>query len=688
MIQFSATCRHATVQSTEPITTGSVGIPVQVSLSPDFDGLQTVLVFLAGSRSRDVALMGQPVTVPAQCLTEAGVPLHVGVYARNAAGDVVIPTVWANCGTIRQGTTPSGIDPAEPEPDWTAQVQQAAQDARDTAERLAEQVDGWETDIASAVSGAEKVDATATKSGGVATVTVTDRTGAEHVVTVSDGERGETGPTGPQGPKGDKGDKGDVGPVGPKGQKGDKGDRGDAGLQGPKGDTGDQGPQGVTGPVGPQGEQGPQGETGPAGPQGETGPAGPQGEQGIQGPQGDAGPKGDTGATGPAGADGYSPTVAVTTITGGHEVTITDATGAHSFEVMDSAGGIPYGSVDATSTATAFTATVEGVTRLANGTTVVLHNGVVTSAKNFTININGLGAKKCYSNMTNAMQETTIFNVAYTLMFVYSTALDSGNGGWWVYRGYDANTTYTPVKLGFGYGQCATAAATAAKTVAISGYTLTTGSIVSVLFDNDVQAGATLNVTSKGAKAIYHKGAAITNGIIKSGDTATFIYSGQYHLISIDRNDIADGSVTTDKLANSAVTSDKLDLLELEDNGGIAGMVTVAQTLKGGIPCKLIAADETAQSIISAMDFGIPDIVSPKELRNNNAFTYDATVLAWIGNNTLEAARLQFYVSLLNENTIPYVYARGYSSIASGILGVDDSWTITALPTDVDGVSY
>lgn len=166
----------------------------------------------------------------------------------------------------------------------------------------------------------------------------------------------------------------------------------------------------------------------------------------------------------------------------------------------------------------------------------MLHNGVVTSAKGFTINVNGLGAKKCYSNMTNATQETTVFNTNYTLMFVYSTALDSGSGGWWVYRGYDANTTYTPAKLGFGYGQCTTAASTAAKAVAISGYTLVTGGIVTVLFDNDVQAGATLNVTGKGAKAIYHRGAAIADGVIKAGDTATFMYSTQYHLVSIDHD--------------------------------------------------------------------------------------------------------------------------------------------------------
>ena len=49
--------------------------------------------------------------------------------------------------------------------------------------------------------------------------------------------------------------------------------------------------------------------------------------------------KGPAGADGAAGADGYSPTISVTTITGGHRVTITDATGTKYFDVMDGAEG-------------------------------------------------------------------------------------------------------------------------------------------------------------------------------------------------------------------------------------------------------------------------------------------------------------------------------------------------------------
>lgn len=100
---------------------------------------------------------------------------------------------------------------------------------------------------------------------------------------------------------------------------------------------------------------------------------------------------------------------------------------------------IPYGQVDGTSTATSFTATVPGITELKDGVCMLLKNGVVTSAAGFTININGLGAKPSYSNMAAATADTTLFNINYTMFFVYDSTRVAG-GCWVCYRGYDSNT--------------------------------------------------------------------------------------------------------------------------------------------------------------------------------------------------------------------------------------------------------
>ena len=99
---------------------------------------------------------------------------------------------------------------------------------------------------------------------------------------------------------------------------------------------------------------------------------------------------------------------------------------------------ILYGTVDGTSTSTAFTATVDGLTAYTDGTCVMLKNGVATSAAGFTIDVNGIGAKPVYSNMAAATADTTIFNVNYTMLFVYDSTRVTG-GCWVCYRGYNSD---------------------------------------------------------------------------------------------------------------------------------------------------------------------------------------------------------------------------------------------------------
>lgn len=115
-------------------------------------------------------------------------------------------------------------------------------------------------------------------------------------------------------------------------------------------------------------------------------------------------------------------------------------------DVGGRAGKIPFGRCDSTSTATKFTATVEGLTELTDGTCVMLENSVVTSATNFTLNVNGLGAKPVYTNLAAATRDTTIFNAAYTMLFVYDSQRVSG-GAWVCYRGYDSNTNTVGYQL-------------------------------------------------------------------------------------------------------------------------------------------------------------------------------------------------------------------------------------------------
>ena len=102
---------------------------------------------------------------------------------------------------------------------------------------------------------------------------------------------------------------------------------------------------------------------------------------------------------------------------------------------------IPFGQVDSTSTDTTYTAQIEGITSLYDGVCVYLKNGVITSNKNgFTLNINGLGAKPVYDTLAAATRSGTVFNVDYTMLFVYNSSRVSG-GCWDIFYGYNSDTT-------------------------------------------------------------------------------------------------------------------------------------------------------------------------------------------------------------------------------------------------------
>lgn len=85
----------------------------------------------------------------------------------------------------------------------------------------------------------------------------------------------------------------------------------------------------------------------------------------------------------------------------------------------------------------------------------------------------------------------------------------------------------------FNYGTCSTAAATADKTVACTGFAGGIGSEITVKFTvTNTAANPTLNVNSTGAKPIYYRGATISAGYLAANRTYTFRFNGtQYELV-------------------------------------------------------------------------------------------------------------------------------------------------------------
>lgn len=141
MITLRAHGRDVTAVSDEVLTTGSVGIPVRVILSKDFEGLAVTVCFKAGAVEAFEVYEGKNVEVPPQCMVDAGVSLMMGVRGEDADGNVVIPTFLVSVGTIKPGVEVAGACAADPTPSWPAQVQKIAVDAKATAESVRAEAD-------------------------------------------------------------------------------------------------------------------------------------------------------------------------------------------------------------------------------------------------------------------------------------------------------------------------------------------------------------------------------------------------------------------------------------------------------------------------------------------------------------------------------------------------------------------
>lgn len=100
--------------------------------------------------------------------------------------------------------------------------------------------------------------------------------------------------------------------------------------------------------------------------------------------------------------------------------------------------GIYRGQIESTSTATAFTVTIDGITEYYDGLTLSIRNPVITSAANCTLNVNNLGAKRIWASQQNTFVSTSILKGAQFL-FTY----DGINDRWIKQQGTQTTNSNT-----------------------------------------------------------------------------------------------------------------------------------------------------------------------------------------------------------------------------------------------------
>ena len=190
------------------------------------------------------------------------------------------------------------------------------------------------------------------------------------------------------------------------------------------------------------------------------------------------------------------------------------------------------------------------------------------------LNVNDTGAKHIYYNNATVSSEKLWAGGEADRITLFQ--YDGTN---WVWVGHDVDEHIENAsELGIGIGTSSTAESTIAKEATLADYEAMTNGVVAVRFTYAVPANSTLNINSKGAKAIYYKNSAIVANVIKAGDTVTFFYDGTYyHIVSIDRSE---GHVVQDADGTSMTNRGKLqfpDSLVSDDSTNDRTVVEVMQ---------------------------------------------------------------------------------------------------------------
>ena len=126
-IKLTVSGAHAVAQLDGPLTSGMVGLKVDLSYDESWNGLTKTLVCRSsmGKPTLDLvyilANIGTESTVAPEVMV-AHRHLYLGVEGRTADGTLVVPTIWADCGMIQPGAESNGAESQEVTPEVWVQL--------------------------------------------------------------------------------------------------------------------------------------------------------------------------------------------------------------------------------------------------------------------------------------------------------------------------------------------------------------------------------------------------------------------------------------------------------------------------------------------------------------------------------------------------------------------------------------
>lgn len=334
-----------------------------------------------------------------------------------------------------------------------------------------------------------------------------------------------------------------------------------------------------------------------------------------------------------------------------------------SYFIKGNTGGVFYGTCSTAAGTVEKAVTCDEFTAndLKAGTIIVVSFSATNSGAvaNLKLNVNGTGAKPIKYINNGALGNLT--SAGYLKASTeYPFYYDGAN--WVVWFNY--NTTYSPLSE----ADMQTGTATAGRLITAARLKEAVEYHAPVTSVNEQTGDVTISVPTKTSELTNDSGF-LTSAPVTSvnGKTGTVV-------IGIP--------TSTSQLSNNGDgTSPFVTYSSMAAEGYINADGLATPTFR--------AADATSKAVLSQA-FGVDaEIRVPSSYTSQLLLLYDLeprTWFAWMNGTEMEFARLS--VSVNTSNSAITMYLRGRTSIATGIMGVDSSWTITPLASDAEGVAY